>query len=87
MILISELGIGVLGQFLHMTTCRNASDIKYIDQSMYRKDGWLYWWQGIVLFHNKGNLLLHFTVVYPVTLFVLQSLSFLGWFLIIPLQF
>ena len=31
MILISELGIGVLGQFLHMTTCRNASDIKYIE--------------------------------------------------------
>ena len=34
MILISELGIGVLGQFLHMTTCRNASDIKYIEYNI-----------------------------------------------------
>lgn len=47
--------------------------------------GWSYWWQGIVLFHDKSNLPLHFTIVYPVTLLILQSLPFFGRFFVIPL--
>ena len=52
---------------------------------MQSTEGWSYWWQGIMLFHDKSNLPLHFTVVYPVTLFILQSLPFFGRFLVIPL--